>query len=63
MRTEVPLVSLPQAVNNYISKLPATLQISTVSRWQVLGKADVYEIQTRSGKTIYVYNDGTEVNY
>lgn len=63
MRTEVPLISLPQAVSAYISKMPTNLQVTTVSRWQVLGKADVYEIQTRTGKTIYVNNEGAEVNY
>lgn len=63
MRTEVPLVSLPQAVNAYVSKLPANLPVTTISKWQVLGKADVYEIQIKNGKTIYVNSEGTEVNY
>ena len=62
MRTEVPLTLLPPPVNTYISKMPATLAVVTITRWQVLGKADVYEIQTKTGKTIYVNEDGTEVN-
>ena len=63
MRSEVPLVLLPPAVNNYVSKMPSNLQVTGITRWQVLGKADVYEIRTRVGKTIYVNNDGAEVNY
>lgn len=63
MRTEVPLVLLPQPVKDYVSKLPANLQVTTITRWQVLGKADVYEIQTRAGKTMSVNNDGVEVGY
>jgi len=62
MRTEVPLTLLPQRVNAYISKLPANLPVTTISKWQVLGKADVYEIQTKTGKTIYVTDEGTEIN-
>lgn len=63
MRTEVPLVLLPQPVSNYVSKMPSNLQVTGITRWQVLGKADVYEIRTRAGKTIYVNNEGAEVNY
>ncbi|WP_018615067.1 hypothetical protein [Segetibacter koreensis] len=63
MRTEVPLVLLPQAVSTYVSKLPSNLQVTTISRWQVLGKADVYEIHTKGGKTMYVNEEGAEVNY
>lgn len=63
MRTEVPLTLLPQPVSAYISKLPANLPVTTVSKWEVLGKADVYEIKTKTGKTMYVNNDGAEVNY
>lgn len=60
MRTEMPLTLLPQPVSAYISKLPTDLQVSTISKWQVYGKPDVYEIQTRTGKTLYVNNDGTD---
>lgn len=63
MRSEVPLVLLPKAVNAYISKMPANLEVVNVTRWQVLEKADVYEIRTRAGKIIYVNSDGVEVNY
>lgn len=63
IRSEVPLASLPRAVSTYVSKLPTNLQVTTISKWQVLGKAVVYEIQTRAGKTFYVNNEGVEVNY
>lgn len=63
MRTEVPIPLLPQPVSAYISKLPANLPVTTILRWQVLGKSDVYEIKTRTGKTMYVNNNGVEVNY
>lgn len=63
MRTEVPFTLLPPAVSAYISKLPANLPVTTISKWEVLGKADVYEIKTKTGKTMYVNNDGAEVNY
>lgn len=61
MRTEMPLTLLPQPVSAYIGKLPTNLQISTVSKWQVYGKPDVYEIGTRTGKTFYVNSEGTEI--
>ncbi len=62
-RTEVPLTLLPQPVSAYISKLPANLPVTTISKWEVLGKADVYEIKTKTGKTMYVNNDGEQLNY
>jgi hypothetical protein len=62
MRTEVPLTLLPKRVSSYISKLPANSSVTTITKWQVLGKSDVYEIQTRTGKTMYVNNEGAEVN-
>lgn len=62
VRTEVPLTLLPQAVNTYISKMPANSPVLTITKWEVLGKSDVYEIQTKTGKIIYVSDDGTEVN-
>ena len=61
MRTEVPLTLLPQPISAYISKMPANSPVVAVSRWQVLGKADVYEIKTKTGKTIYVNNEGAEI--
>lgn len=62
MRTEMPLTLLPQPVSVYLAKLPNNLQVSTISKWQVYGKPDVYEIQTRTGKTLYVSDEGTEVH-
>lgn len=62
MRTEVPLTLLPQTVSNYIAKMPSDMPVITITKWQVLGKPDVYEIQTKPGKTIYVNDDGNEVN-
>lgn len=62
-RTEVLLHLLPKPVRAYISKLPTNLPVTTISKWQVLGKADVYEIKTKTGKTMYINNDGVEVNY
>ena len=61
-RTEVPLTLLPQNVSAYISKMPSDLTVVTITKWQVLGKSDVYEIQTKTGKIIYVNDDGEEVN-
>lgn len=61
-RTEVPLTLLPATINTYISKLPTTLPVAAITKWQVLGKSDVYEIKTKTGKTIYVSSDGTEVS-
>lgn len=63
MRTEVPMTLLPQPVNTYVTKLPNNLQISNISKWEVLGKPDVYEIETRTGKTMYVNSEGTEVSH
>jgi hypothetical protein len=63
IRSEIPLAKLPLAVKNYVSKLPSDLKVTTISRWQVLGKSDVYEIKTLAGKTFYVNNEGSEATY
>ena len=61
-RTEVPLTLLPQNVSAYVSKMPSDLTVLTITKWEVLGKSDVYEIQTKTGKKIYVNDDGSEAN-
>lgn len=63
MRSEVPMAKLPLAVSNYVSKLPTNLKVTTISKWQVLGKPDVYEIKTLAGKTFYVNSEGTEATF
>ncbi len=63
MRTEMPLTLLPQPVSAYLAKLPNNLQVSTISKWQVYGKPNVYEIQIRTGKTLYVNEEGAEVHH
>lgn len=63
MRTEYPLIQPPRAVTVFIAKQPAGFQAETIYKLQVQGKPDVYEIRTRTGKTVYVNNDGMEVKY
>lgn len=62
-RTEYPLIQPPRPVSVYIAKQPVGFQVATIYKLQVQGKPDVYEIHTKTGKTIYVNNDGMEVNY
>jgi hypothetical protein len=61
VRMEVPLFNVPTGVRNYISKLPNNLQVTTITRWQVVNRPDVYEINTRVGKVFHVNTDGQEV--
>lgn len=63
MRTEYPLVQPPRAVTVFIAKQPAGFEAVTIYKLQVQGKPDVYEIRTKNGKTVYVNNEGMEVNY
>lgn len=63
MRTEVPLIQPPQPVSVFMAKQPQDFRAVTISKLQIQGKPDVYEIQTITGKKIYVNNDGMEVNY
>jgi hypothetical protein len=61
MRTEIPLVQAPTPVSIYLSKQPSNFKINSISRLQVQGKPDVYELRLSNGKTAYVNNDGMEV--
>lgn len=64
IRTEMPLMLLPQTVSAYISKLPTNqLPVLAITKWQMLGRAEVYEIKTKPGKIVYVNNEGAEVAY
>jgi hypothetical protein len=47
----------------YLAKQPANFRAVNIYRLQLQGKPDVYEIVTRNGKTIYINNEGMEVNY
>jgi hypothetical protein len=59
-RTEIPLVQAPRPVSVYLAKQPSTFRIATISRLQLQGKPQVYEIKTSTGKTIYINDDGME---
>ncbi len=59
-RFEIPLVQAPRAVSIYLAKQPSNVRIASVSKLQIQGKPDVYEIKTANGKTVYVNNDGSE---
>lgn len=63
MRTEFPLLQPPRPVSVYLAKQPTGFEAQTIYRLQVQGKPDVYEIHTKTGKTVYVNNDGMEVSY
>ncbi len=62
-RTEFPLIQPPVPVSAYMAKQPAGFRAATIYKLQVQGRPDVYEIETASGKKIYINNDGMEVNY
>jgi hypothetical protein len=61
-RTEIPLVQAPRPVSVYLAKQPSTFTITEISRLQLQGKPQVYEIKTSTGKTIYVNDDGMETH-
>lgn len=63
MRTEYPLIYAPKAVSAYLSKQPVGFQAINIYKVQAQGKQDVYEIQTASGKRVYINEDGTAINY
>lgn len=63
IRTEFPLVQPPPPVSAYIAKQPSGFRAAIIYKLQVQGKPDVYEIETASGKKIYLNNEGTEINY
>jgi len=51
-KSEYPLLQPPRAALVYAAKQPPNFQISKIYRLQIQGKADVYEIETTSGKYI-----------
>lgn len=60
-RFEIPLVQAPRAVSIYLAKQPSTVRIVFISKLQIQGKPEVYEIKTADRKTVYVNNDGMEI--
>jgi len=62
-RMEFPLLQAPRNVLIYAAKQPPNFQIARIYKLQIEGKADVYEVETTSGKKIYINNEGMEVNY
>ena len=63
MRTEFSLPQPPRPVSIFIAKQPADFQAAAIYRLQVPGKPDLYEIQTKTGRTIYINNDGNTVSF
>ncbi|WP_207492057.1 hypothetical protein [Aridibaculum aurantiacum] len=63
MRTDIPLVQPPAPVSVFIAKQPATFQVASISRVQVQGRPEVYELRLANGKTTYVNTDGMEVRF
>jgi hypothetical protein len=59
-RFEVPMVQAPRPVSVYLAKQPSNFRITSISRLQIEGKPEVFEIITAAGKTIYINNDGME---
>jgi hypothetical protein len=47
----------------FIAKQPKNFHVTSIYRVQVQGKPEIYELQTKTGKTVYVNNDGMEVSY
>jgi hypothetical protein len=59
-RIDIPLVQAPRPVSVYLAKQADDFRITSISRLQIQGKPELYEIRTASGNTIYVNNDGME---
>jgi hypothetical protein len=62
IRTEFPLPQPPRPLVCLLpssQKLPGYFHLSCTGA----GQAEVYELQTKTGKTVYVNNDGMEVSY
>ena len=60
-RFEIPLVQAPRPVSVFLARQPANFSVTSISRLQIQGRPEVYEIVTATGKTVYVNNDGMEV--
>jgi hypothetical protein len=63
IRTAFPLLQPPRSVSVYIAKQAADFRVVTIYKLQVQGRPDVYEVETASGKKLYINNDGVEVQY
>lgn len=61
--TEIPYAEAPLPIRNLYSTRFNGIEIVTINRIQVMGKRDMYELKTRNGRTIYLNNEGAEVNY
>jgi hypothetical protein len=62
-KTEIALLQAPRPVSVYLAKQPPNFQPVSLYFLQMQGKPDMYEITTRGGKTIYINNEGMEVNH
>ncbi|MDB5191471.1 MAG: hypothetical protein JWQ96_1034 [Segetibacter sp.] len=63
MRTEIPLLQAPRPVSVFTAKQPQGFQISSISKLQIQGRPDVFEIRSGNGRTYYINNDGIEVKF
>lgn len=61
-RTEISLVNAPRPVSVFLEKQPSTFKLISISKLQIQGRPEVYELRLTNGKTAYVNNDGIEVN-
>jgi hypothetical protein len=63
MRTDIPLVQAPAPVSGFIAKQPSTFQVASISRINLQGRPEVYELRLANGQSTYVNNDGMEVRF
>lgn len=63
MRTDIPLIQPPAAVSAFIAKQPSTFRVASISRVQVQGRPEVYELRLANGQSAYVNNEGMEVKF
>lgn len=63
MRTDIPLVQPPAPVSAFIAKQPSTFQVVSISRINIQGRPEVYEIKLANGQSTYVNNEGMEVRF
>ncbi len=57
---EIPLTQATGPVSVFLSKQPSNFIVTSISKIQIQGKAEVYEIKAGNGKIIYINNDGIQ---
>jgi len=62
-RTEYTVLQPPRGVVVFSARQSADFKIARIYKLQLQGRPEVYEVETTSGKKVYINSDGIEVNF